>query len=137
MPGMMDTILNLGLNDLSVEGLARKTGNERFAWDCYRRFIQMFASVVMDFEKNQFEHLIEALKHKRKVKLDTELTADDLKSLVLDFKRFVRRTPAATSRRIRSSSSRSRVTPCSARGRTIARSTTAARTASPTTSARP
>ena len=91
MPGMMDTILNLGLNDLSVEGLARKTGNERFAWDCYRRFIQMFASVVMDFEKNQFEHLIEALKHKRKVKLDTELTADDLKSLVLDFKRFVRK----------------------------------------------
>ncbi|MFN8586950.1 MAG: pyruvate, phosphate dikinase [Candidatus Eisenbacteria bacterium] len=91
MPGMMDTILNLGLNDQSVEGLARKTGNERFAWDCYRRFIQMFASVVMDFEKNQFEHLIEALKHKRKVKLDTELTADDLKTLVLDFKRFVRK----------------------------------------------
>jgi pyruvate,orthophosphate dikinase len=91
MPGMMDTVLNLGLNDRSVEGLARKTGNRRFAWDCYRRFIQMFASVVMDFEKNEFEHLIEALKHKRKVKLDTDLTAADLEQLTLDFKRHVRR----------------------------------------------
>ncbi len=91
MPGMMDTILNLGLNDRSVEGLARKTGNTRFAWDCYRRFIQMFASVVMDFEKNEFEHLIEALKHKRKVKLDTQLTAEDLEQLTLDFKRHVRK----------------------------------------------
>jgi len=91
MPGMMDTILNLGLNDRSVQGLARRTGNERFAWDCYRRFIQMFASVVMDFEKSEFEHLIEALKHKRKVKLDTELTAKDLEQLTLDFKRHVRK----------------------------------------------
>jgi pyruvate,orthophosphate dikinase len=91
MPGMMDTILNLGLNDRAVEGLARKTGNERFAWDCYRRFIQMFASVVMDFEKNEFEHLIEALKHKRRVKLDTELTSADLQTLTLDFKRHVRK----------------------------------------------
>src|SRR5438105_4182517 len=62
MPGMMDTILNLGLNDRSVEGLARRTGNPRFAWDCYRRFIQMFASVVLDFEKREFEELIEQLK---------------------------------------------------------------------------
>jgi pyruvate,orthophosphate dikinase len=91
MPGMMDTILNLGLNDRAVAGLARKTGNERFAWDCYRRFIQMFASVVMDFEKAEFEHLIEALKHKRRVTLDTELTAKDLEQLTLEFKRHVRK----------------------------------------------
>jgi pyruvate,orthophosphate dikinase len=91
MPGMMDTILNLGLNDRTVVGLAAKTGNERFAWDCYRRFIQMFSSVVMDLEKSEFEHLIEALKHKRRVKLDTELTAQDLQTLVADFKRHVRK----------------------------------------------
>jgi pyruvate,orthophosphate dikinase len=75
MPGMMDTILNLGLNDRSVQGLANKTGNPRFAWDCYRRFIQMFASVVMDFQKHEFEELISAAKKRRKVKLDTDLTA--------------------------------------------------------------
>ena len=91
MPGMMDTILNLGLNDRSVNGLARKTGNPRFAWDCYRRFIQMFASVVMELEKAEFEHLIEALKHRRKVHLDTDLTAADLQVLVADFKRHVRK----------------------------------------------
>ena len=91
MPGMMDTILNLGLNDHSVLGLAKKTGNARFAWDCYRRFIQMFSSVVMDLEKSEFEHLIEALKHKRKVHLDTDLTAEDLQTLVADFKRHVRK----------------------------------------------
>ena len=91
MPGMMDTILNLGLNDRSVRALASRTGNDRFAWDCYRRFIQMFSSVVMDLEKGEFEHLIEALKHKRKVKLDTELTAADLESLVGEFKRHVRK----------------------------------------------
>ena len=91
MPGMMDTILNLGLNDRSVDGLAKKTGNPRFAWDCYRRFIQMFASVVMELEKGEFEHLIEALKHRRKVHLDTELTAADLQVLVADFKRHVRK----------------------------------------------
>ena len=95
MPGMMDTILNLGLNDRSVDGLARKTGNPRFAWDCYRRFIQMFASVVMELEKGEFEHLIEALKHRRKVHLDTELTAADLQVLVADFKRHVRKRKKA------------------------------------------
>ena len=62
MPGMMDTVLNLGLNDRSVEGLARRTGNPRFAWDCYRRFIQMFGSVVMGLEKPEFEALIDQLK---------------------------------------------------------------------------
>ena len=90
MPGMMDTILNLGLNDRSVQGLTRRTGNDRFAWDCYRRFIQMFASVVMDCEKREFEELIEQLKHQRKVELDTDLTAADLQLLVQRFKTLVR-----------------------------------------------
>ncbi len=91
MPGMMDTILNLGLNDRSVQGLTAKTGNARFAWDCYRRFIQMFASVVMDFEKHEFETLIAAAKKRRRVQLDTDLTASDLEQLVLEFKRHVRK----------------------------------------------
>ena len=90
MPGMMDTILNLGLNDRSVLGLTRRTGNDRFAWDCYRRFIQMFASVVMDCAKREFEELIEQLKHHRKVELDTDLTAADLQLLVQRFKALVR-----------------------------------------------
>ena len=91
MPGMMDTILNLGLNDRSVHGLAARTGNARFAWDCYRRFIQMFSSVVLDFEKREFEDVIEAMKHKRRVKLDTDLTAADLEALADQFKALVRR----------------------------------------------
>ncbi len=91
MPGMMDTVLNLGLNDRSVEGLAAKTGNARFAWDCYRRFIQMFASVVMDFEKHEFETLITAAKKRRRVQLDTDLSAADLEQLALEFKRHVRK----------------------------------------------
>jgi len=78
MPGMMDTVLNLGLNDRSVEGLARLTSNPRFAWDCYRRFIQMFGSVVMGLEKPEFEERLHALKKKRRAKLDTDLTAADL-----------------------------------------------------------
>jgi pyruvate, orthophosphate dikinase len=91
MPGMMDTILNLGLNDRSVEGLASRTRNPRFAWDCYRRFIQMFGSVVMGLEKHAFEERITALKHKRRVKTDPELTAKDLQGLVDEFKALVRR----------------------------------------------
>jgi pyruvate,orthophosphate dikinase len=91
MPGMMDTVLNLGLNDRSVEGLARLTSNPRFAWDCYRRFIQMFGSVVMGLEKPEFEERIHALKQKRRIKLDTDLTAADLQTLVRDFEALVRR----------------------------------------------
>ena len=90
MPGMMDTVLNLGLNDRSVRGLARRTGNARFAWDCYRRFVQMFTSVVMDLEKHDFEVIIENLKKKRRVKLDTELTLGDLETLVASFKAHVK-----------------------------------------------
>jgi pyruvate,orthophosphate dikinase len=91
MPGMMDTILNLGLHDRSVLGLAERTGNARFAWDCYRRFIQMFAAVVMDFEKHEFEEVLAAAKKRRRVKLDTDLDAGDLEKLAREFQRLVRR----------------------------------------------
>ena len=86
MPGMMDTILNLGLNDESVEGLAKKTGNPRFAYDSYRRFIQMFSDVVMEQKKEVYEKILDDIKHKKGVKSDTELTSTDLKEIVELFK---------------------------------------------------
>ncbi|MDU0894228.1 MAG: pyruvate, phosphate dikinase [Anaerococcus sp.] len=86
MPGMMDTILNLGLNDDAVLGLAKKTENERFAYDSYRRFIQMFSDVAMGLDKNNFEKLLTAKKNDRGVEQDTELNADDLKELVEEYK---------------------------------------------------
>ena len=86
MPGMMDTILNLGLNDVSVEGLAKLTNNPRFAYDSYRRFIQMFADVVMEIDKANFEALLDARKEEKGVTLDTDLDANDLKELVAKFK---------------------------------------------------
>lgn len=86
MPGMMDTILNLGLNDDAVIGLAKKTDNERFAYDSYRRFIQMFSDVAMELDKNNFEKLLTAKKEAKGVKLDTELNANDLKELVEEYK---------------------------------------------------
>ena len=86
MPGMMDTILNLGLNDDAVIGLAKKTDNERFAYDSYRRFIQMFSDVAMELDKNNFEKLLTAKKEAKGVKLDTELDANDLKGLVEEYK---------------------------------------------------
>ena len=86
MPGMMDTILNLGLNDEAVEGLAKKTGNPRFAYDSYRRFIQMYSDVVMELGKSFFEEKIDEMKAAKGVKQDVELTADDLKELVKQFK---------------------------------------------------
>ena len=86
MPGMMDTILNLGLNDVAVEGFAKKTGNPRFAYDSYRRFIQMYSDVVMEVPKSFFEKIIDELKEEKGVKFDTELTTDDLKVLVEKFK---------------------------------------------------
>ncbi|MCR3906819.1 MAG: pyruvate, phosphate dikinase [Tenericutes bacterium] len=85
MPGMMDTILNLGLNDVSVQGLAKLTNNPRFAYDSYRRFIQMFADVVMDIEKANFEELLEEMKEEKGVELDTELDSNDLVELVKRF----------------------------------------------------
>ncbi|HIZ55126.1 MAG TPA: pyruvate, phosphate dikinase [Firmicutes bacterium] len=87
MPGMMDTILNLGLNDISVEGFAKKTGNPRFAYDSYRRFIQMFSDVVMEVPKSFFEKIIDEVKEAKGVHFDTELTADDLKELIVRFKK--------------------------------------------------
>ena len=86
MPGMMDTILNLGLNDVAVEGFAAKTGNPRFAYDSYRRFIQMYSDVVMEVPKSFFEKIIDELKVEKGVHFDTELTTEDLKELVKKFK---------------------------------------------------
>ena len=86
MPGMMDTILNLGLNEDVVNVMAKKSGNPRWAWDCYRRFIQMYSDVVMEVGKKYFEQLIDKMKEERGVTLDVELTADDLKELASQFK---------------------------------------------------
>ena len=86
MPGMMDTILNLGLNEKVVESIAAKSGNPRWAWDCYRRFIQMYSDVVMEVGKKYFEQLIDKMKEEKGVKLDVELTAEDLKELASQFK---------------------------------------------------
>ena len=86
MPGMMDTILNLGLNDVAVEGFAKKTGNARFAYDSYRRFIQMFSDVVMEIPKSHFERILDQEKEKKGAKFDTDLTADDLKEIINLFK---------------------------------------------------
>ena len=88
MPGMMDTILNLGLNDTVVEGFAKFTNNPRFAYDSYRRFIQMFSDVVMELSKKRFEEIIDIKKAERGVELDTELDADDMKDLIARFKAF-------------------------------------------------
>ena len=87
MPGMMDTILNLGLNDVSVEGFAKKTGNARFAYDSYRRFIQMYSDVVMEVNKSFFEKIIDELKREKGIKFDSELTTEDLQELVKRFKK--------------------------------------------------
>jgi len=91
MPGMMDTILNLGLNDKAVEGLAKKTGNARFAYDSYRRFIQMYGDVVLEVPHDDFEHALAAAKKAKKVELDTGLSADDLKKLVETYKAIVKK----------------------------------------------
>ncbi len=86
MPGMMDTILNLGLNDVAVQGVAKLTNNERFAYDSYRRFIQMFSDVVMEIDKTKFDAILDAVKEENNVTMDTELTAENLKEVVRRFK---------------------------------------------------
>ena len=91
MPGMMDTILNLGLNDETVKTLAAKTNNPRFAYDCYRRFIQMFGNVVLEVSKADFDHVFEGAKLKKKVKLDTELDAAALQGVITDYKKLVQK----------------------------------------------
>src|SRR5579864_8654023 len=89
MPGMMDTVLNLGLNDQTVQALERKSGNPRFAQDCYRRFIQMFGNVVLDIEKHDFDQIFEARKKKARARYDTDLTAENLKAIIVDYKKLV------------------------------------------------
>jgi len=90
MPGMMDTVLNLGLNDEVVEGLAKKTGNERFALDAYRRFMQMFGDVVLEVAHHDFENILEDIKKKKGAKLDTDLNIDDLKEVIAGYKKLVK-----------------------------------------------
>lgn len=90
MPGMMDTVLNLGLNDETLKGLARLTSNERFAYDAYRRFIQMFGKIVLGIDGELFDHALDAAKRKARVKLDTDLTADDLKRVSKEFKKIIK-----------------------------------------------
>ncbi|HEX4133604.1 MAG TPA: pyruvate, phosphate dikinase [Bryobacteraceae bacterium] len=91
MPGMMNTILNLGLNDATTAGLAEKSGNERFAYDCYRRFIQMFGEVALDVPMEKFDHIFDSRKAKVKAKLDTELKAEDLKAIIAEYKKLVQK----------------------------------------------
>src|SRR5579862_1021764 len=91
MPGMMNTILNLGLNDETVEGLVRKTGNPRFAYDSYRRFIQMFGEVALDIDMAKFDEIFDARKHKAKAKLDTDLSAADLQAIIEQYKKLVQK----------------------------------------------
>ena len=91
MPGMMDTILNLGLNDIAVEGLAKKTGNDRFAYDSYRRFMQMFGDVVLEIRKSNFDAVFESQKKKAGVEFDVQLTTDDLKEVIEGYKEVVKR----------------------------------------------
>jgi pyruvate,orthophosphate dikinase len=90
MPGMMDTILNLGLNDKTVQGLTRQSGDERFAWDSYRRFISLFAAIALDIDGELFHEAMEAMKRDRKIKFDMNLTTDDLHQLVNVFKQIVK-----------------------------------------------
>src|SRR5215469_11400129 len=91
MPGMMDTILNLGLNDKTVKALEAKSNNPRFAYDCYRRFIQMYGNVVLDIGKDEFEHIFDGQKKKAKAKLDTQLTAKDLQQVIDGYKKLVQK----------------------------------------------
>src|ERR1700686_2863243 len=89
MPGMMDTILNLGLNDETVKSVAARTNNPRFAYDCYRRFIQMYGNVVLEVGKHDFDAVFEGRKKKAKATLDTDLTAADLQEVIVDYKKLV------------------------------------------------
>ena len=91
MPGMMNTILNLGLNDATTAGLAKKSGNPRFAYDCYRRFIQMFGEVALEIKMEKFDHIFDARKSKIKAKFDTDLTAEDLQAVIAEYKKVVQK----------------------------------------------
>ncbi|MBU2461408.1 pyruvate, phosphate dikinase, partial [bacterium] len=91
MPGMMDTVLNLGLNDKTLSGLIKQTGNERMAYDAYRRFIQMFSDVVLEIDRERFEEILERKKNEGGLKYDNELSVDDLKDIIHKFKEIVRK----------------------------------------------
>ena len=91
MPGMMNTILNLGMNDAVAAAMAKRTGNARFAYDCYRRFIQMFAEVALSIDMEKFDHIFDSRKHARKIKLDTGLTAEDLQAIIKDYLKLVQK----------------------------------------------
>lgn len=140
MPGMMDTILNLGLNEKSVEAMVKATNNPRFAWDCYRRFVQMYGDVVLGVQKTPdedhepFETAIAAIKKERfgsEDVEDTKLSADDLKELVSRFKALCWNAPAMNSRNAPGNSFREPLAPCSVPGTMTAPSCTARNTAFP------
>ena len=117
MPGMMDTILNLGMNDKSVAGVEAKTGNPRFARDSYRRFIQMYGNVVLGIDKDKFEHELSAAKKKYEAKTDVELDAKALDEVIVRYKAVVEKeTRASPSRRSRARSSWAPATPSSSPG---------------------
>jgi len=116
MPGMMDTVLNLGLNDRTVEGLAKRGGDPRFAYDSYRRFIQMYGQVVLGVDHHHFEDLLENHKLGEGHSLDTDLTAEDWRTIVAGYRRSLPASSASLSRRTRRSSSGARSPRCSAPG---------------------
>ena len=136
MPGMMDTVLNLGLNEVSVEGLAATTGNARFALDSYRRLVQMYGEVVDGVDGHRFEQALADLKSDRGAAQDVDLTADDLRQLVETFEAIYEEGTAARSRRIPASSCAARTGRSSSRGTRRAPRCTGARTRSPTISGR-
>ena len=138
MPGMMDTVLNIGLSDESVQGLAKQAGNERFAWDSYRRLIQMFGKTVLGIDGEYFEHAIDNAKKAKGVTSDTQLDADGPEEPDPDLtRRSSGSTPSGTSRRTRASRWTWRSTRCSTRGTPTAPFSTGARSASPRTWAPP
>ena len=141
MPGMMDTVLNLGLNEATLQGLIAITGNERFGWDAYRRFISMFGRIVLDVPTgvdgdNRFDEALDAAKEKHgKGAKDTDLNVDDLKKLVVAYKKIVKDTRPRLPRPIRTSSWTWPSRRSSPRGSASAPTTTATARRSPTTSA--
>ncbi|OTA41404.1 MAG: hypothetical protein A6D92_07065 [Symbiobacterium thermophilum] len=137
MPGMMDTVLNLGLNDETVVALAELTGNERFAWDSYRRFIQMFSNVVLGIELHNFEAILEAHKKRNGFTQDIELQAEHFKAIVPEYKAVVEKHTGKPFPMDPREQLMAAIAPCSNRGTTRARRSTGRSTRSPTTWVRP
>ena len=137
MPGMMETVLNIGLNDASVKGLAEASGDERFAWDSYRRLLQMYGKTVLGIDGERFSHALEKAKSDKGMSSDLDLDVHDLQALVETFKVIVGRSRGRTSRSTRANSSTRRSARSSTRGTPTGRVSTGAGSGSPTTSARP